>query len=115
MRMSRLRSCEPSSMYKRVVTEHAHKDLHNVLTYISHQLCAPQAAADFTDAVQKCYARLSRNPLIYSLCNDEQLAKKGYRKVLIKKYVLIFKVNEAKKVVTIYRLFHGAEDYTHKM
>ena len=43
------------------------------------------------------------------------LAQKGYRKVLIKNYVLVFKVNEAKKVVTIYRLFYGAEDYPNKM
>lgn len=102
-------------MYKRIATEYAHKDLHNIFTYIKNQLCAPQAATDFADAVQKCYARLSRNPLIYSLCNDEMLAQKGYRKVLIKNYVLVFKVNEAKKVVTIYRLFYGAEDYPNKM
>ncbi len=102
-------------MYKRIVTEHAHKDLHNIFTYIKNQLGAPKAAKDFADSVHKCYARLSRNPLIYSLCNDELLAKKGYRKVLIKNYVLMFKVNEAEKVVTVYRLFYGAEDYPNKM
>ena len=102
-------------MYKRVVTEHAHKDLRNIIAYIKNQLCAPQAAKDFTDAVHNCYTRLSRNPLMFSLCNDEPLAKKGYRKALIKNYVLIFRVNEENKVVTIYRLFYGAEDYPHKI
>ncbi len=102
-------------MYKRVISELAHQDLQNILAYICNQLGAPQAAKDFADAINECYKKLSRNPLMFPKCHDENLAKKGFRRALIKKYVLVYKVNEAKKLITIYRLFYGAEDYPNKM
>ena len=102
-------------MYKRVVSELAHDDLRSIISYIKDTLYAPDAAANFADEVQQCYTRLSRNPLMYALCNDERLAKEGYRKALIKSYVLVFKVDEAKKLVNIYRFFYGAEDYPSKI
>ncbi len=102
-------------MYKRSVSELAHGDLRSIVAYIKDTLCAPEAAADFADEVKKCYARLAKNPLIYALCKDERLAREGYRKAPIKNYLLLFKVDEANKVVTIYRFFYGAEDYQNKL
>jgi len=102
-------------MYRRVVSELAHEDLRKIITYIKDTLRAPEAAARFADEVQKCYSRLSATPLMYAYCNDERLAKEGYRKALIKNYVLVFKVNESKKIVNIYRFFYGAEDYPDKI
>ncbi len=102
-------------MYKRDVTDLAYEDLRNIIVYIKNTLSAPKAASDFADGVQKCYRQLTKNPLIYSLCHDERLAKQGYRKVSIKNYILVFKADEAKKIVTIYRFFYGAEDYPNKI
>lgn len=102
-------------MYKRIVSELAHEDLRNIIAYIRDTLCAPEAAAHFVDEVQQCYTRLASNPFIYALCNNERLAKEGYRKALIKNYVLVFKVDETKKIVNIYRFFYGAENYPDKI
>ncbi|HBU12837.1 MAG TPA: type II toxin-antitoxin system RelE/ParE family toxin [Clostridiales bacterium] len=102
-------------MYKRFVSELAHGDLRNIVAYIKDTLCAPEAAAAFLDEIKKCYARLVKNPLIYALCNDERLAKEGYRKASIKNYLLIFKADETSNVVTIYRFFYGAEEYQNKL
>lgn len=102
-------------MYRRSVSELAHEDLRNIIAYIKDTLCAPAAAADFANEVQECYARLSDNPLIYALCNNEQLASKGYRKAPIKNYLLVFKVDEVNKIVNIYRFFYGAENYSIKL
>lgn len=86
-----------------------------MIAYIKDTLCAPEAAADFADEVQKCYDRLSDNPLICALCSDERLAKEGYRKAPIKNYLLLFKVDEVKKIVNIYRFFYEAENYPDKI
>ena len=98
-------------MYRLAVSELAHEDLRNIISYIKNTLCAPESAARFTDQVKQCYSRLKSSPLIYALCNDERLEKEGYRKALIKNYVLVFKIDEEKKVVNIHRFFYGREDY----
>ena len=43
------------------------------------------------------------------VCN--MLAREGYRKAVIKKYLLMFKVDEDTKTVVVYRVFYGAMDY----
>lgn len=98
-------------MYKLVVSELAHRDLDNIVSYIAVQLANPIAATHFLDEVEKCYGYLKSNSLMYERCHDACLEKEGYRKAIIKNYVLVYKVDEAVKAVIIYRFFYGAQDY----
>jgi len=98
-------------MYRLVVSEFAHRDLDNIVSYIAIQLVNPTAATNFLDEVEKCYGHLKRNPLLYERCHDTLLEKEGYRKVTIKNYVLIYKVDEATKAVIIHRFFYGVQNY----
>jgi plasmid stabilization system protein ParE len=74
-------------------------------------LANPEAASDFLDEVDRCYGYLKSKPVIYSKCNDSRLGKEGYRKAVIKSYVLIYKVDEVGKRVIVLRFFYGARDY----
>ncbi|NLV16663.1 MAG: type II toxin-antitoxin system RelE/ParE family toxin [Syntrophomonadaceae bacterium] len=98
-------------MYRLVVSELAHMDLDTIVSYIAVQLANPMAASDFLDDVEKCYSYLKNNPLIYERCHDMRLEKEGYRRATIKNYVLVYKVDEAAKLVIIHRFFYGAQDY----
>ncbi len=49
--------------------------------------------------------------MMYAKCQDKRLEKEGYRKTLIKNYVLVHKINEASKTVNILRFFYGSQDY----
>ncbi|MCL1914055.1 MAG: type II toxin-antitoxin system RelE/ParE family toxin [Eubacteriaceae bacterium] len=102
-------------MYKKRVSGLADSDLRRIIGYIKHSLFAPGAASSFMGAVQECYGRLEKKPYIYALCNDERLAREGYRKAPVKNYVLIYKIDEEAKAVDIYRFFFGAEDYPNKI
>jgi toxin ParE1/3/4 len=99
-------------MYKLVVTELAHQDLDNIVSYIAIQLANPAAASDFLDKVDKCYGYLMKNPLMYSKCYNSKLEKEGYRKAVIKNYIFVYKVDENAKTVSIVRFFYGTRDYT---
>lgn len=55
--------------------------------------------------------QLNSNPFVYARSNDLRLAREGYRKAVIKKYLLMFKVDEDTKTVVVYRVFYGAMDY----
>lgn len=98
-------------MYNLVVSELAHRDLDNIVSYIAVQLANPIAATKFLDEVEKCYGCLKSNPLMYERCYDALLEKEGYHKVTIKNYVLVYKVEEAARTVIIHRFFYGAQDY----
>ncbi|MGD8401146.1 MAG: type II toxin-antitoxin system RelE/ParE family toxin [Bacillota bacterium] len=79
-------------MYKLVVSKLAHQDLDNIVSYIAIQLANPTAARNFLDEVAKCYGYLKSNPMMYAKCQDKRLEKEGYRKALIKNYVLVYKI-----------------------
>jgi len=84
-------------MYKLVITELAHQD--------------PIAARDFLDEVDKCYGYLKSNPWMYGKCQNKRLEKEGYRRVPIKNYLLVYKIDEETNTVNIMRFFYGAQDY----
>jgi len=98
-------------MYRLIISELADSDLDSIVQYITERLAEPKAASDFLDAVDKCYSHLENNPLIYERCRDPKLNKEGYRKAVIKNYVLVYKVDEIAETVDIYRFFHGSQDY----
>ncbi|GAB6273779.1 MAG: hypothetical protein STSR0004_06420 [Peptococcaceae bacterium] len=98
-------------MYKLTVSELAHQDLDSIISYIAVQLANPAAASNFLDEVVRCYGNLKGNPMMYSKCNDSRLEKEGYRKAVIKNYILVYKVDEIAKTVSVLRFFYGARDY----
>lgn len=98
-------------MYKLIISELAHQDLDSIISYIAVQLANPAAASNFLEEVDRCYGYLKNNPLMYSRCNDSRLEKEGYRKAVIKNYVLVYKVDEIAKTVSVLRFFYGARDY----
>ena len=76
--------------YKIVLTELAAGDLDSITEYIAGRLANPPAAAAFLDAVAECL---------------------GYRRAVIKNYVMIYRVTEPKKTVYVLRFFYGARNY----
>ncbi len=98
-------------MYKIEVTFLADKELEEIILYISDHLKNPTAATHFIDKVEACYTRLKSDPRMYEYCRDERLSKLRYRKVVIKNYVLIYRIDEMSKTVYILHFFYGRRDY----
>ena len=98
-------------MYKLVITELAHQDLGKIVSYIAVELVNPIAAGNFLDEVDKCYGYLKSNPWMYGKCQNKRLEKEGYRKALIKNYLLVYKIDEESETVSILRFFYGGQDY----
>ncbi len=81
------------------------------MLYITVELVNPIAAGNFLDEVDQCYGFLKSNPWIYGKCQNKRLEKEGYRRALIKNYLLVYKIEEESKTVNILRFFYGAQDY----
>lgn len=98
-------------MYRVVISSSADADLMGILRYIAYELGNPQAATDFADAVEKCYADLEEMPSAYSFCSDPMLRLKGYRKYPVGNYLVIYRVIDAESVVRIIHIFHESQNY----
>jgi len=98
-------------MYSLVVTELAEEDLDDIVGYIAIELAAPVAASDFADAVVKCYERIMGNPFCYEAARDPRLRLEGYRRAVIKNYIMLYKIFPEKEEVVVYRFFYGRRDY----
>jgi len=84
--------------------------LDKILAYITEDLAAPQAATSFVDEVYKTYERLEENPYIFEECRDPRLQREGYRRAVIKNYVLIYKIYDYGQVI-VHHIFYGGQDY----
>ncbi|CQR74969.1 Plasmid stabilization system protein [Sporomusa ovata DSM 2662] len=98
-------------MYKLIISELAHQDLDNIVSYMVVQLANSQAATDFLNDVFTCYDFLKNNPMMYEKCQDKRLGRAGYRKAVIRHYIMVYNVNETSQTVFIMRFFHGAQNY----
>lgn len=86
-------------------------DLDEIYYYIANSLLAPQAANDLQDAIEKAILSLCSFPYRCQYSQNEILKHKGYRRLVIHKYVVLYSVDEENKTVIIMRVFYGAMDY----
>ena len=97
--------------YKLIVTKEAHSDIDEIASYIAKEFKNATSTASFLNDVEKSYRLIIDNPCIYALCTDERLHERGYRKVVIKHYLVLYRVDEADKTVYVVRVVYGARDY----
>ncbi len=94
-------------LYKVLVSRSYHQDLRAILRYLAHDLLSPKAAEDFLDLIEKTVQGLSSMPYRFELVKDERLRQQGYRKCLVKNYLLFYKVFEQEKIVRVYRVTYA--------
>lgn len=98
-------------MYKVTITDAASGDLDEIIGYIATVLANPQAAASLVDKIAACYDDLSRTPYMYGQCRNLRLQALGYRRVSIRNYIMVYRVDEERKTVYVLRFFYGPSDY----
>ena len=97
--------------YKLIISKDAHADLNDIVRYISFELKSVQAATTFLDDVEESYNRLAVNPFVYAKCSDPLLERREYRKIIIKNYLILFRVEEDNQAVYIVRIVYGGRNY----
>ena len=97
--------------YRLEVSSDAHNDIYEIVGYIANELSAPKAASSFLDDVETSYLRVVDNPHSYSLCSDVRLERLGYRKIVIRNYLMLYRIDEDNQVVYIVRVVYGRRNY----
>ncbi len=97
--------------YRLIVSENYHRDINNILHYISHNLGSPSTALELLDEVENSLSLLSTLPYRFNLSDDAYLSSKGFRKCLVKNYIIFYKVFEDSKTVQIHRILHSQQNW----
>ena len=87
----------------------AEKDLVEIFKYIRED--KPAAAASLLEEIDQSISRLSENPELGTIPNDDRLRKIGYRILIIRKYLSFYVIK--KEYVQIRRVLHGARQYSY--
>jgi len=100
--------------YRVDVSEPAENDLRDIVRYISAQLSAPMTALKMMDTIEEAIITgLAVIPQKCPLVTDERLAMMGYRKLLVKNYIIFFTIDEKSKVVDVERILYARRDWLH--
>jgi len=97
--------------YRVDISEPAENDLRDIVRYISAQLDAPITALKMMDAIEAAIGGLMDMPQKYPPVTDERLANMGYRKLLVKNYIVFFAIDEKNKVVDVERVLYARRDW----
>lgn len=98
--------------YEIVLTPAAASDLDDIYSYIATDLFAPQAANKIMDAFEDAFDKLSSYPIMCPLTTDEALCESGYRKLVVERFIGLYRVDEPNHRVIFIRFIYGARDYS---
>ncbi len=92
-------------------TQLAYSDLDEIDDYISEKLCNPHAAEKLLSDMETSIQRLEQYPMIGPEVEDPYLTSKGYRKLVVRNYLIFYLLNPGRHEVIIMRVLYGAREY----
>ena len=96
-------------MYKIKYSNYLYEDLESSINYIKYVLQNPIASKRLKNEVKNAFEKIKKNPFIYPTVPVEYLASKGYRFMVVKNYMLFYRVKE--KQINIERFLYGPRDW----
>jgi plasmid stabilization system protein ParE len=97
--------------YRIEISEPAEHDLRDIVRYIAAQLSAPMTALKMMQAMEDAIAGLEHMPKSHPPVLDDRLQALGYRKLIVKNYIVFFTIDEANKTVNVERALYARRDW----
>lgn len=98
-------------MYTYRLTPSAVQDLQEIADYISNHLYAPESAIQLLEDIEDAIAAACAYPLSLPAINDDLLRRKGYRKIVVKNYIVFVMPEQQREVLNVMRVMYYARDY----
>ena len=87
--------------YSVKLTPHAIVQIQETIAYISKVLLVPETARAWSDYLQKEIAGLSTMPARFSAVDEEPWRSRGYRKMLVKNFIVYYYADDETKTVWV--------------
>ena len=98
--------------YKFRITPACAADLEGIFRYISESASEPLAAMQLMEEIYHAFRKACDFPELHPLSQDENLKRRGYRKLVIKNYIALYLIDEKHRTVIYARTFYGGRDYS---
>jgi plasmid stabilization system protein ParE len=99
--------------YRVDLSEPAENDLRDIVRYISGQLSTPMTALKMIGTLEEAIMGLTVMAQKCPPVTDERLAVLGYRKLLVKNYMVFFTIDEKSEIVDVERILYARRDWRH--
>ncbi|MBQ3848330.1 MAG: type II toxin-antitoxin system RelE/ParE family toxin [Clostridia bacterium] len=96
--------------YSVKLTPHAIVQIQETIAYISKVLPVPETARAWSDYLQKEIAGLSTMPARFSAVDEEPWRSRGYRKMLVKNFIVYYYADDETKTVWVTAVVYGRRD-----
>jgi toxin ParE1/3/4 len=93
--------------YKLLIFPSAKRDLQEIVEYVNE--LSQQAAFKLYDEIVECIGSLSQMPMRCPLMKNPVLCAKGYRVMVVQKYLVLYVVNG--ETVEIRRILYGKRQF----
>jgi len=100
------------SEYKVNLAAAVYGDLDEIFSYITNVLLEEQVAHNIMREIYDMLSSLKKMPERFSFTHEPELAERGYRRAIVKRYVILYLVDKKNKIVNVARVFHGTTDYS---
>ena len=98
-------------MYTYHLTPLARQDLCDIRAYIRDTLYAPESAKALIQAFQAAFEKACRFPEAIPPVTDSSLRQRGYRKIIVKRYIAFVLIDHTRESVDIMRVLYYARKY----
>ena len=99
-------------MYKILKTDEFEDDVIEYYNYLFFELELENSAHRLLMDIDEAFSRLYHNPYLYQLYHDDRLAGKEICIIVIKSRLLVYKIDEDNKTVTVIRFLNAKSDIT---
>lgn len=97
--------------YNIVRTDKADEQLRDIIFYIADDSGSIDIALNYLDKIERAIKRLEDFPLSGSIPRYSILRKQGYRVLVVERHLVFYKVNSNDRIVTIYAIVDGRQEY----
>ena len=98
-------------MYTFHLTPLARQDLKDIRAYIRDTLAAPESAKALMLAFQAAFEKACQFPESLPPVTDPLLRQRGYRKIIVKRYIAFVLIDNDRESVDIMRVLYYARKY----
>ena len=93
----------------------AKEDYKSIIRYIKYKLLEPNIAEKYAELIKHEINTLKYNPQKFAIIDYDIIKQYKFRKLIIKNYIVFYRINEDKRIVNVERILYGEMDWRNKL
>lgn len=98
-------------IYEIEFTEDCRDEIIEIYKYISEKLASKETAKRLMRKIRKSIMDLAESPRLYTKINKKDKRKKDFRKIVVGNYVILYVIDDNKKIIYISHMYYGGRNY----